>query len=670
MSSLKKKERGSGILGIDAGGTFTDLAFLDGNTNSVKAKVKIPTAHDDLVSTIDHGLNLILEQIDASVIHSLNLATTLATNAIVENKLHPAALVLIGYEKDVIEAAIANNTFNTQHIILISGGHDNQGNEAAPLDVAALRREIMALPKHIEAVAVSGFFSIRNTNHEILATSIIKEVRPDVFISYGHDLSTDLNAVKRATTTLLNAGLIPIVIDLLTSVEKVCKSKGINIPITIVRGDGTIVSAEWAKSHPVEMILSGPAASACGGYFLANADKRNRDSWVVDIGGTTTDIIHLDSDGKPSLLEEGATVADHKTLIKAIDIYTFGLGGDSRVLFGKTTGLSLSNRRVRPLCSLATEYPEILNELRELEKLGHIDEPLFIIPGKQKPSNDLETSILRRLTDGPHHKQNLLKRVRLLKKHYKQIDLMEEKGMLEYASFTPTDALYVLGLLHKWNKEAADLGAELMVDGIKNKSAQDIARSVIDSAVKTICAAIFRKCLSTEGIHLEKGGEGDQIMNYALSRDAKSNPLNHKVQLKLDALLIGAGAPSWAFVPSIGEILHENASLPADGDVAGAVGAAIGSFSMTYPVKIMISTDHKNFRVYYPLGTADFDDLEKAVNFIYDFMVPWLIDRAKEAGAQNPKISWSREDAPVSIGGLLNKVPLWSNLSFFVTNEE
>lgn len=667
MSLSKKKI--PGILGIDAGGTFTDLAFLDGEHYTLLAKAKTPTLHNDLITTIKNGLELILTHVDASSIRSFNLATTLATNAIVENKLHPTALVLIGYSNEILEPALAENAFDTPYIISVSGGHDNRGNELAPLNERELRKEISKLPKSIEAIAVSSFFSVRNTSHEIRATEIIKEIRPDLFISYGHDISTNLNAIKRATTTLLNAGLIPIVMDLISSVEKVCQEKNIHAPITIVRGDGTVVGAEWAKLHPVEMILSGPAASACGGCHLSDSKKTKRSTWIVDIGGTTTDIIRLDETGKPVLINEGATVANHKTLVQAIDIHTFGLGGDSRVTFDKNYNLMLSNRRVQPLCSLAEKYPEILKELAELKKLHYIGEPLFISCRKnKKPSNEVEAIILRKLEDGPCSRSRLLKRVRLLKKHYKEIDIMEEKGLLKFASFTPTDALHVLGALDKWNRQASICGAELMVDGMHNHSAKDVALTVRDLAVKTISASLFKKSFSVNGPELGDNGEGEKIIKYALSGDLNNKAIPRPIQLNLNALLVGVGAPSWAFIPAIGDALNEAAVLPENADVAGAVGAAVGSFSMTYSVQIMSSKDHLNFRVHYPLGTADFDNIEAAVAFTCKFMEPWLINRAKNAGAKNPRITYIRKDSPAYIGGKENRIPLWTTLSFIVSN--
>ena len=128
-----------GILGIDAGGTFTDLVFLRLSDASVAGSVKTPTDHDDLVSTIDRGLDLILGEIDVRDIKAVNLATTFATNAIVEGKTKASGLVLIGYDKEQVDRAVKGDKFGTDKVILISGGHDTKGNEQAPLDLVSLR---------------------------------------------------------------------------------------------------------------------------------------------------------------------------------------------------------------------------------------------------------------------------------------------------------------------------------------------------------------------------------------------------------------------------------------------------------------------------------------------------------------------------------------------------
>lgn len=650
-----------GILGIDAGGTYTDLVFLKGSDYSVEARTKTPTIHSNLVKTIETGLDLLMEHIEPSAIRSFNLATTLATNAIVENRLRPTALILIGYDEAIVKEAAANNTFHTDYIVMVKGGHNERGDEQEPLDQEDLRGKLETLPKHIEAAAVSGFFSVRNPSHENKAVEIIDEIRPDLYVSCGHDLTTDLDAMKRATTTALNAGLIPIVMELLKSVEKVCKARDIQVPITVVRGDGTIVGASWAKLHPVEMILSGPAASACGARFLVSAAPDKRGTWVVDMGGTTTDIIRLDAEGKPILLEEGATVACRKTLVKAIDIHTFGLGGDTRVLYNEERLPEMGARRVKPLCLLACQCPQIVKELESLRQSGKKGEPLFLLAGTGYPEDDFEKNIIDKLKDGPHSRELLLSGENALRLKYRRIEKMEQRGLVQFASFTPTDALHVLELMDMWDRRASLLGAELMT-GRELSSANAVAAAVRSSAVKAIGRALIEDSLAVSGFPLTPGGEGRQLIDRALS---EKKGLSKKVHFALDAMLIGAGAPSWAFMPFAGELLREDAMLPENADIAGAVGAAAGSFSLVYSIRITPLKGQAVFRVHYPSGVADFDDLEEACDFACDFMDQWMIQRALKAGAKRPKVKANRTDKKAVISGG-REIYVYTQLSFRV----
>lgn len=668
---MDKKVNSPGILGIDAGGTFTDLVFWVGNDKDerVKARVKTPTKHDELIQTIETGIDTVLAEVEVSAIKSVNLATTLATNAIVENRLRSTALILIGYNAGIVKDGTKNSTFGTENVYSVRGGHDIYGCEKSEFDEAGFKEIIRSLPANVEAVAVSGYFSVRNTAHENRAAELINELRPALYVSCGHELSTELDAVRRATTTVLNAGLIPIVMELLNSVEKTCGMRNINVPISVVRGDGSIVSAEWAKSHPVEMILSGPAASACGARALASSKADLRGTWIVDIGGTTTDIIRLDENGNSVLTDDGAEVAGHRTLVKAIDIYTFGLGGDTRVLCGEDGELSLSSRRVEALCRLAEIYPHVTDELKMLKKHGYTGEPLFVMKGenaqKREPESNFEKNIMQRIASEPHAREILLYDERFIWLKYRQLENMEAKGLVRFASFTPTDALNVLGAADVWNSEASYCGAELLVSQILGReTAEKAAECVREMAVASMSLELMKKNLEEKGFELQNGGEALSLIREALRYNSQ---LSGHIGLYLNAMLIGAGAPSASFVPLAGNMLHEKAVLPTNCDVAGAVGAAAGTFLLTYSVRINPIKDERIvFRVHYPLGIKDFDELEAAAAFACEFMLTWLEERARSAGAVSPDIRLERHDETEKAAGRAEEVYLYTQLDFEV----
>ena len=122
-----------GILGIDAGGTFTDLAFWGEKDGAVVASAKTRTMHSDLAGTIRNGLEIILKEVKPEQIKAFNLATTLATNAIVENKLRPGALFLIGYDRDIADKYYRGKKFGTDLVYMIDGGLPRQLRQDAAL---------------------------------------------------------------------------------------------------------------------------------------------------------------------------------------------------------------------------------------------------------------------------------------------------------------------------------------------------------------------------------------------------------------------------------------------------------------------------------------------------------------------------------------------------------
>ena len=655
-----------GILGIDAGGTFTDLAFWGEKDGAVVASAKTRTMHSDLAGTIRNGLEIILKEVKPEQIKAFNLATTLATNAIVENKLRPGALFLIGYDRDIADKYCREKKFGTDLVYMIDGGHDPKGNEAAVFGEEAFRDSCDKMPPYVETAAVSSFFSVRNPSHELRARDILHEKRPDIHVTCGHELASELDALKRATTAALNAGLIPIVMELLDSVESVCAFFGIHVPIMIVRSDGSLVSMEWARVHPIETILSGPAASSIGACYLAGAANFSRGSCVFDIGGTTTDIIYLDGRGRPMLGTEGTTVGGHKTLIKSIDIYTFGLGGDSRVRFSKEGKLLIGPRRVMSLCSAAADEPRVVGCLEGMIADGNCREPIVVFKGERGfPSGKFEERIFEALSEGPSTVNRLMKNERMSNMGVIQLEEMEERGLINYAGFTPTDALTAMGRLGKWYGRASELGALILAGG-EEKSVAPLCDAVCRRVSLIAAENIFVKRLSEEGFDFNRNEGALALIDYALdSHDAlSSSPL----RLQLDRELIGVGAPAWAFIAGTADALSADSILPENAGVAGAVGSAVGTFFLRYAVLITPLAAEGGYRAHLPFGIKDYEFIDNAVSDTINTIVPWIKSRAMDAGAKNPTVTYKREDTEATIAGGIRKIHLSTHIFFDVSD--
>ncbi len=275
---MSEEHAGQAGVGIDCGGTYTDAVIYALDEGRVIASAKYPTCHRDLTRSIEGVLN----EFPAWLLRESRLvclSTTLATNAIVEGRGGKACLILLGYEP-----AVGITPFGGR-VVRLAGGHDMRGVELAPLDEEGLRAAVRNNRDWADAFAVSSYFSVRNPAHEMRAREIICE-ETDKPLVCGHELSMRLDAPRRAATAALNARLIPLITGLIASVRSILRERHITCPLMVVRGDGTLMSAEMALQRPVETVLSGPAASVVGALKLSG----RREGVVIDIGGTTTDI--------------------------------------------------------------------------------------------------------------------------------------------------------------------------------------------------------------------------------------------------------------------------------------------------------------------------------------------------------------------------------------------
>ena len=313
------------LLGIDTGGTYTDAVLYD-ETAGVTASAKALTTKHDLVIGVAEAMEAVLaERAPDEAISLVSLSTTLATNAIVEGQGAPVCLLLIGYGRDALERAGLGAALGSDPVVFIEGGHTAGGEEQTPLDLAAVRRAVGEQAPKVAAFAVAGYFGVRNPRHEIAARELLRELT-GLPVTCAHELTSNLDAPRRALTAVLNARLIPQLQQLVLAVRGLLAEKNIKAPLMVVKGDGSLISDSMALTCPVETILSGPAASVVGACHLTG----EAEVVVSDMGGTTTDIAVLKG-GRPLLDREGAKVGGWRTMVEAVAVHTVGLGGDSQI---------------------------------------------------------------------------------------------------------------------------------------------------------------------------------------------------------------------------------------------------------------------------------------------------------------------------------------------------
>src|SRR5271169_3448757 len=356
-------------LGLDTGGTFTDAVLLaDGRR--VVASAKSLTTPWDLAIGIGHAMRAVLDDLPAGAHRSdvslVSVSTTLATNAVVENRFSPVCTLLIGFDDAMVERSGLERHGSGGSVVRVQGGHMATGEESAPLDEAAVTRAVVEHQSRVEAFAVAAHFSVRNPAHELRARALIREQTRKP-VTCAHELSSKLDAPRRALTAALNARLTPQIRQLIEALSRVLADESIDAPLMIVKGDGSLMKAEIALEYPVETILSGPAASVVGAGFLTGLD----DFVVADMGGTTTDVAIV-SGGRPVIRAEGALVGVWRTMVEAVDVRTSGLGGDSEIRFDAALRLCVGRRKVMPLSLMAQSFPAALGQLRSISELARL----------------------------------------------------------------------------------------------------------------------------------------------------------------------------------------------------------------------------------------------------------------------------------------------------------
>lgn len=638
-------------LGLDTGGTYTDAVLFDPATGVIAAAKSLTTKHD-LSLGLSAAVAAILPQATRPI-DLVSVSTTLATNALVEGHGSPICLLLAGYDAGALERAGLKQALGDDPAVFIAGGHEPSGDEQAPLDLDAARAAIAAHGARAAAFAVSGFFSVRNPAHEIALRALVREMT-GLPVTCGHELTSKLDAPRRALTAALNARLIPQLQQLVEAVRALLATRGIAAPLMVVKGDGSLIEAELAMSCPVETILSGPAASVVGARYLSG----EREVFVSDMGGTTTDVALL-RDGRPVLNPDGAVVGGWRTMVEAVAVHTYGLGGDSEVRLDEAEGLVVGPRRAMPLSLLAQQHPGVLDMLRaqlELEpKPGHGRFVLRLraLDAGEESLTTGQRQLWQRLGEGPvpftDIDSSYIATQSLLR--------LADRGLVISAAFTPSDAAHLLGRQDSWSQDGARLGAALWLrrpptgGWTPPPSPEAFAAQVAEAVILQSGRALLSTALAEAGDPAigVAGGFGRLLVDRALS-GAPDGAALFAPAVTLNRPIVAIGAPVGAYYDEVARRLHSRAIIPPHADVCNAVGAVAGGIMQTVLALITSPSDGR-FRVHLPSGVADFFELEKAAAHAETHATLLALDQARRAGAEDPQVQLTRDDKIVTERG-------------------
>lgn len=567
-------------IGIDTGGTYTDAVVIDTKQRKVLASAKALTTRGDLSIGVLESLQRVLEasrgQLDPQQIGLVSLSTTLATNALVEGKGSAIAVILLGFDDTMLERTELKTALPAAKVVRIAGGHKYDGSELAPLDEAALQAELATLVGTVDAYAVAGVYSVRNSSHERRVQALIQQ-QTGCPVTASCDLSEALNGPRRALTAAFNARIIAMIVSLINAVQTAMQLQRIDAPLMVVKGDGSLASAQAVMEKPIETILSGPAASVIGANFLSGLN----DFIISDIGGTTTDVAIV-RNGWPALNEKGAMVGIHRTMVKAIDMRTIGLGGDSEIAVDPQGKVSLQANRVVPVSLIGAQWPSVKKALHSAmsQGMGLGIATLFLLrPEGFDPSKDptdlnvAEKSLLDAIGEEPKPWTQIVSSV----SDRRRVLRFVERGLVQLAGFTPSDAAHVLGKQSQWSTEVAELTC-LMIGRSYGKVSYNEANRAAEC--QAFAQEVFEVMVAKSVHVLLESLTGCSFAAHeplvSLIARGQTSLSHLQVSLIPTIPLVAVGGPAPVFYGEVGKRLGVATIIPKGSEVANAIGAAIG----------------------------------------------------------------------------------------------
>ena len=568
-------------IGIDTGGTCTDGVIFDDATGEVLAKTKTLTTRDDLTQCIGTAL----DKLPADLVRRaerVSLSTTLATNACVEGKGGRARLVIVGTTDDVLHRVKAPQTYGLAYsdVLALDFRGSADGTKASVPNWQAVCDAHPEFFAEADSFGIAGLYALNNgAVVERTGAEYLRE-RYGKTVVMATSVADSLNVMERGATALLNARLLPVIDEFIQAMRAALAQRGLDVPIGIVRSNGALMSAEFAQVSPVETIVSGPAASAVGALALAEAQE----GLIIDIGGTTSDICVVHG-GRP-VSSEGIRIGNWRTQVKGASIDTIGLGGDSELRITKEGKLEMDRRRVMPACIAAHKWPQVKEFLRHYVEAIHPSHHLLFEAyylAKEPIDPDRYTRAERKLIDdlreGPMSLTD-----RRLEDFSLDTRRLENEGVIMRIGVTPTDAMHVRGDFTAYDAEASYLGMLCLAKSFKRLD-KELRDEIADWMAERVYQVVYGK-LYHQIVRVLLQDRHPELRDRELSSDLQTlidsawqrflndePPAPFDVDFTTSMTLVGIGAPTHVFLPTVARALGAPCFIPEHAAVANAVGA-------------------------------------------------------------------------------------------------
>ena len=458
-------------IGIDVGGTFTDVVVVDNDSREVVSQLKVPTTHsakEGVALGIINAIERVLDELNISPDDVIFIAhsTTQATNALLEGDVAQVGVIGLGSGLEGWKAKIdtrvppielaPNRFLKAQHEFVSSSDFNEKTIDA----IIENFRE-----KGAEVVAVSEAFGVDHIQNEEKIANIARA--KGLLATSGHEVSTLYGLRMRTRTAVLNGAILPKMVHTATMTDECVRRAGITAPLMIMRSDGGVMSVAEVHRRPIMTMLSGPAAGIAGALMY----EKISDGIFIEVGGTSADISVI-RDGAPQT--KAARVGGHRTYLNTLDVRTLAIAGGSmiREKNGEIVDVGSRSAHIAGLSYASFQTPEIF----ENAKLVHL-----------RPT--------------PHDTDD-----------YTAIECRDGTRF----SLTPTCAANLLGIIPddafaKGNAEAARMAFKPLAEKI-NLSPEEAARKVLEISCrkveKQIEELIREYNLDRQTVELVGGGGG------------------------------------------------------------------------------------------------------------------------------------------------------------------
>lgn len=399
-------------IGVDSGGTFTDVCLFNDTTGEVTIW-KVSSTPDDPSRGITQGVSEGLSNVGAtaSELSFLGHGTTVATNALIQGRGVKTGLITTDGFRDLLEIgrqkrpdlydlqADKSETLVTRDLRLgVQERIKSDGSVEEALDEDAFREAVRELKAAgVKSIAVSFLYSFLNDAHERRAAAIIKEEFPEAFAAISSAIAPEFREFERLSTTVVNAYLGPVMQGYVRALKKKLSDIGLQVPPQLTQSNGGVIAFDTAADNPVRTVLSGPSTGVVAAQAIGKMTGINN-LITFDMGGTSSDVALL-TDGKCRIVNE-SVVHGYPLKVPMLDIHTVGAGGGSIAYVDNGGLLKVGPRSAGanpgPACyGLGNDEPTVT----DANVVMQTQNPEYLLNGRMKIDRELSVAAIQKLAD-------------------------------------------------------------------------------------------------------------------------------------------------------------------------------------------------------------------------------------------------------------------------------